>query len=138
MFLKTFSELPAMEIEPGTDSSFLSHSPKGESVLTVAYATKRDFLSVPKTYTAIQFKGSELVPLEFHSVSRQDYLEQMEVADSWFKSGLYELEVTKDYTILLLLTNDRALEIIFGSYDVLDDSYHCADSQAALIEHISG
>ena len=137
MFLKTFSELPAMEIEPGTDSSFLSHSPKGESVLTVAYATKRDFLSVPKTYTAIQFKGSELVPLEFHAVSRQDYLEQMEVADSWFKSGLYELEVTKDYTILLLLTNDRALEIIFGSYDVLDDSYHCADSQAALIEYIS-
>ncbi|WP_290698395.1 hypothetical protein [Amphritea sp.] len=137
MLLKTFSELPAMEIEPGTDSSFLSHSPKGEPVLTVAYATKRDFLSVPKTFAAIRFKGSEQVPLEFHAVSRQDYLEQMEVADSWFKSGLYELEVTKDYTILLLLTNDRALEIIHGSYDVLEDSYHCADSQAALIKHIS-
>jgi hypothetical protein len=109
MFLKAFSELPAMEIEPGTDSSFFSHSPNGESVLTVAYATKRDFLSVPKTYTAVRFKGSQQVPLEFHAVSRQDYLEQMEVADSWFKSGLYELEVTKDYTILLLLTNDRAL-----------------------------
>ena len=137
MILKKFSELPALEIEPGTDCSFISHNPKGESLLTVVYATKRDFLSVPKTYTAVQFRGDNTIPLEFHSVSRQDYLEQLELADSWFKSGAYEIERTKDYTIVLLLTNDRALEIIFTGFELLEDSYHCVDSQTALIEHIS-
>ncbi len=137
MILKKFSELPALEIEPGTDCSFISHNPKGEPLLTVVYATKRDFLSVPKTYTAVQFRGDNTIPLEFHSVSRQDYLEQLELADSWFKSGAYEIERTKDYTIVLLLTNDRALEIIFTGFELLEDSYHCVDSQTALIEHIS-
>lgn len=138
MILKKFSELPALETEPGTDCSFISHSPKGEPLLTVVYATKRDFLSVPKTYTTVQFKGNDTIPLEFHSVSRKDYLEQLELANSWFKSGAYEIERTKDYTIVLLLTNDRALEIIFTGFELLEDSYHCADSQTALIQHISG
>lgn len=137
MILKTFSELPALETEPGTDCAFISHNPLGESLLTVVYATKRDFLSVPKTYTRVQFKGNTSVPLEFHAVSRQDYLEQMELADSWFKAGVYELEKTKDYTILLLLTNDRALEIIFTDFQIEDEVYHAADSQQALIQHLN-
>lgn len=136
MILKRFSELPALETEPGTDCSFMSHNPYGESLLTVVYATKRDYLSVPKTYTAVQFKGSDAVPLEFHSVSRKDYLEQMELADSWFKSGVYEIEKTKDYSIVMLLTNDRALEVIFTHFELLEDGYHSVDSQAALIARI--
>ena len=136
MILKTFAELPALETEPGTDCTFIGHNPSGESLLTVAYATKRDFLSVPKTYTLVQFKGDKNIPLEFHSVSRQDYLEQLELSNSWFKAGLYELEKTKDYTILLLLTNDRALEIILTDFQVGEEVYHSADSQAALLQHI--
>ncbi|MBR9866931.1 MAG: hypothetical protein GYB20_07605 [Oceanospirillales bacterium] len=132
MILKRFSELPALETEPGTDCSFISHNPNGEPLLTVVYATKRDFLSVPKTYTAVQFKGNDTIPLEFHSVSRQDYLEQLELANSWFKSGAYEIEKTKDYTIVLLLTNDRALEIIFTGFELLEGGYHSVDSQTAL------
>lgn len=138
MILKRFSELPPLETEPGTDCSFISHNPQGEPLLTVVYATKRDFLSVPKTYTAVQFKGSDAVPLEFHSVSRKDYLEQMEMATSWFKSGVYEIEQTKDYSIVMLLTNDRALEIIFTGFELLEDGYHSVDSQAALMARISG
>ncbi|MDO6565003.1 hypothetical protein Q4488_16605 [Amphritea sp. 1_MG-2023] len=138
MILKRFSELPVLETEPGTDCSFISHNPNGESLLTVVYATKRDFLSVPKSYTAVQFKGSDSLPLEFHAVSRQDYLEQLELANSWFKSGAYEIEKTKDYTIVLLLTNDRALEIIFTEFELLGDSYHSVDAQTALLESLKG
>ena len=134
MILKTYSELPALEIEPASDCSFISHTCDGKTVLTVAYATKRDFLSVPKTYTVVEFRDSDKGPLEFHCLDREEYLEQMELANSWFKPGIYELDKGKDYTIILLLTHDRALEIIFAKASQRDDVYHSVDAQSALLD----
>ncbi len=136
MILKSYSELPALEKEPHTDAVHLCHNLDGEAVLSLVYATERDFLSVPKTYTLVRFKGSDKVPLEFHALDREGYLEQMELANSWFKPGVYELEKAKDYTIVLLLTDDRALEIIFADLLIDEEVYHAADAATALLESL--
>ena len=138
MILKSFSELPALEIEPHSDCAFISHNRDGKSVLSVAYATKRDFLSVPRTYTLVEFSGSDKGPLEFHCLDREDYLEQMELANSWFKPGIYELDKGKDYTIILLLTHERALEIIFANCAQQDDTYHSESASVALLDALRG
>lgn len=134
MILKSYSDLPALEKEPYSDAVHLCHTVDGDAVLTLVYATERDFLSVPKTYTLVQFKGSDKVPLEFHALDREGYLEQMELANSWFKPGVYELEKAKDYTIVLLLTDDRALEIIFADRVIGEEVYHAADAATALLD----
>lgn len=133
MSLTPFSPLPELETEPFTDWSYVCQNSDGESSLILVYAAKRDFLSVPKTYAVVEFRDSEEIPLELHSMAIEEYLPDIEEQTA----GVFELDAADDYQIILLLNNTTALEIACASFTLHQEIYHAASSRVALAQYLS-
>lgn len=137
MSLTPLYPLPELETEPFPDWSYVFQNTDSEASLILVYAAKRDFLSVPKTYAVVEFRGSVESPLELHSMARETYLEDTELDIEEETAGIFELDAAEDYQIILLLNNTTALEIASASFKIHQEIYHAANSRAALAHYLS-
>ncbi|WP_432470310.1 hypothetical protein [Amphritea sp. HPY] len=137
MSLTPFYSLPELETEPFPDWSYVCQNTNGQASLLLVYATKRDFLSVPKTYAVVEFRDSEEIPLELHSMAIEEYLEDTELEIEEETAGIFELDAADDYQIILLLNNITALEIACASFTLHQEIYHTANSRVALAQYLS-
>jgi len=137
MSLTPFSPLPELETEPFPDWSYVCQNTDGEASLILVYAAKRDFLSVPKTYAVIEFRDSEEIPLELHSMAIEEYQEDTELEIEEETAGIFELDAADDYQIILLLNNTTALEVASASFKIHQEIYHAANSRIALAQYLS-
>ena len=144
MQLIPFEQLPKLEIEPQSDWAYCYQSNNGIGLITLVYASQRDFLSVPKTYQVIELVGEESSPLESILLSRLDYLSEMKGLDEFEERGIYELLVVRssddssaefDLKTLVLLDQNVALEIVYVEKKHHKEIYYCVDAQMALVEH---
>ena len=111
---------------------FHHHSPQGRSTLLI-YATERDFLSAPKSFAVLELSG-ESAP-EIHQMNAADYLQQLD-PENPLTTGLYRMTLDESTEILLLLSQQSALEITCQTHQLKTTLYHCADSQQALQQYL--
>ncbi|WP_444996615.1 hypothetical protein [Aliikangiella sp. IMCC44359] len=131
-----FSLLPELDNQ-SNDWAFVSESNNGEKVLTLVFSVKRDFLSVPKTYQVVTFKGNNHCPLECHQLERQDYMEEVDVEGLINTFGWVQLDSTEGAEIILMLTQSDALEIAFAECCLETTIYHSQNAKAALYEFLT-
>ncbi|MGX5200464.1 hypothetical protein [Aliikangiella sp. IMCC44632] len=135
--MQPFSEFPAIEIEPTSDFCLVNHQRQGGDILLLAYAVKRDFLSVPKTFCISAFSADPGYNVEYHCLDKIDYLEQLELAQESVEPGWLELESTENESILLLLTERQAIEIACDNYQVEQAQYHSESALQAILSFIA-
>ncbi len=126
-----------IEIEPFSDFCFFHQQHKHSHRLLLCYATARDFLSVPKTFTLIAFETDAGYPPEYHCLERNEYLDELGLSELTEASGWFKLESQQDDHIFLMLTQETVLEIACDNFKVLPDTYHCDNAQQSLIQYLS-
>ena len=132
-----------LAFEPGCDYAyFVMQSAAGEQ-LYLAYASTRDFLSVPLTYQIICFSCSTV--LEIHKMGIDEYLDGFEEDVRIPEPGFYQFEANDDgsdtdddMAIFILADRASVLEIMYEHKDVHAEVYHCADAKTALTNLLSG
>ncbi len=135
-------EISPLETETGIDTAFFTVKNENTESLYLAYSVKRDFLSVPLTYSVIEFIGSPV--LEIHQMGVEEYLEGFEEEVSIPEPGFYQFEANDDggakeedeLDILVLVDRDKVLEITFESKRILSNTYHSANAKVALVSAI--
>ncbi len=111
---------------------FHHHSPQEQTTLLV-YATERDFLSAPKSFAVLALSG-EPAP-EIHQMPAADYLQQLNPDDP-LSAGLHYMALDEKTGLLLLLSQESALEITCQQHQLQTTLYHCTDSQQALMQYL--
>lgn len=134
-------EISPLETETGIDTAFFTVKNENTESLYLAYSVKRDFLSVPLTYSVIEFIGSPV--LEIHQMGVEEYLDGFEEEVSIPGPGFYQFEANDDggaeedeLDILVLVDRDKVLEITFESKCILSNTYHSANAKVALVSAI--
>jgi len=131
-------EISPLDTEAGIDTAFFTVKNEATESLYLAYSVKRDFLSVPLTYSVIEFIGSPV--LEIHQMGIEEYLDGFEEEVSIPQPGFYQFEANDDgaeeedeLDILVLVDRDKVLEITFESKRILSNTYHSANAKVALM-----
>jgi len=131
-------EISPLDTEAGIDTAFFTVKNEATESLYLAYSVKRDFLSVPLTYSVIEFIGSPV--LEIHQMGIEEYLDGFEEEVSIPRPGFYQFEANDDgaeeedeLDILVLVDRDKVLEITFESKRILSNTYHSANAKVALM-----
>ncbi|WP_415901014.1 hypothetical protein [Neptuniibacter sp. QD48_11] len=144
----TFSiikNLSAPEVEPQSDVRYLLRQVGRNQSLVLCYAVKRDFLSVPKTYSILEFSADEV--LEVHQMSIEDYLDGFEEDMDIPQAGFYQFDTDdpeeasaddEDETdVLVLVISDSVFEVTYQTLKQHEDTYHCANAEQALIQYLT-
>ncbi|MET1255296.1 hypothetical protein [Aliikangiella maris] len=137
MQLETFDQLPMFDTEFINDWILMMDSNVDGQKLILLYSVKRDFLSVPKTYQVVTFQGSDLCPLEYHHLERDDYLSELDEVSLDSEPGWYLLDDNEEGKILLMLTPYNAIEIACAGFQLEMRAYHSANEREALIEYLN-
>jgi len=131
-------EISPLDTEAGIDTAFFTVKNEATESLYLAYSVKRDFLSVPLTYSVIEFIGSPV--LEIHQMGIEEYLDGFEEEVSIPQPGFYQFEANDDgaeeedeLDILVLVDRNKVLEITFESKRILSNTYHSANAKVALM-----
>ena len=131
-------EISPLDTEAGIDTAFFTVKNEATESLYLAYSVKRDFLSVPLTYSVIEFIGSPV--LEIHQMGIEEYLDGFEEEVSIPEPGFYQFEANDDgaeeedeLDILVLVDRNKVLEITFESKRILSNTYHSANAKVALM-----
>ncbi|WP_420553868.1 hypothetical protein [Neptuniibacter marinus] len=135
--------LVPLEVESGCNYAYLVMQEDSADKLFLAYAAKRDFLSVPLTYKIVCFSSSSV--LEVHKMGMDEYLDGFEEDVLIPEPGFYQFETHDDGSdsaeeeldIMLLADPVSVLEIMYERMDKLPEVYHCADAKIALITALS-
>lgn len=139
----SIESLRSLETEPDCDTAYLVTQTDSVQSLFLAYSVKRDFLSVPMTYSVIRFDCEDV--LETHQMGIDEYLDGFEEEVTIPAPGFYKFEAnddgmepedTLDLDILVLVSRVSVLEITFQTMEVMSDLYHCADAKSALLRAI--
>lgn len=133
------SHLPALEL-PRPDICWLNLQGPVQQTNLLVYATARDFLSAPKTYTVLEFTAD---PVECLQLSAADYREQAGLAPE-LGAGIYTLDFSAgeadtdaSLSTLLILTTETAWEISYRTCCQAGSQYFSANSQLALSEYLA-
>ena len=115
------------------DLCWLHHHSPHQEVTILVYAIERDFLSAPKSFAVVELSG-ELAP-EVHQMHADTYLQQLDI-ETELATGLYGIDLDEKTDILLLLSQQSALEITYKQRRLVTTLYHCSDSQQALLQFL--
>ncbi|WP_261841039.1 hypothetical protein [Aliamphritea ceti] len=130
--LTQINDLPAPQRLHEDLCWFHHHSPHQQTTLLV-YAIERDFLSAPKSFAVVELSG-EMTP-EVHQMHTATYLQQLDM-DAELTTGLYGIDLDEETDILLLLSQQSALEVTYQQRRLITTLYHCSDSQQALLQYL--
>jgi len=137
------NKLPAPETEPHSDVRYLLRQEGDSQSLVLCYAVKRDFLSVPKTYSVLEFVAEE--GLEVHQMSIEDYLDGFEEEMAIPQAGFYQFDTDEESEdgdddetdVLVLVISGNVFEVTYQTLNQLEDVYHSANAEQALIQHLA-
>lgn len=126
--------------------AYLQSNSDSEQSLFLAYSAKRDFLSVPLTYSVIKFSCPSV--LEIHQMGLDEYLDGFEEDVSIPVPGFYRFEANDDgadedendefeLDIIVLVQQNSVVEITYKSMDIMSEVYHCVDAKTALINALA-
>jgi len=136
MSLQRLSDFPAPEIEPRCDWAMLSRNSADGQRLYLAYAVKRDFLSVPRSFVLLAFIANGEQPLEIHQMDRLEYSIEAQLQHNEAEPGLYQLDA-EEGEILLFIGDHFVLEIACDELRVEKTQYHQSDATQALLEWLN-
>lgn len=138
-------KIAAPEIEPQSDVRYLLRQEGRKQSLLISYAVKRDFLSVPKTYSILEFSAEEV--LEVHQMSIEDYLDGFEEDMEIPQAGFYQFDTDEpeeassgdedDTDVLVLVISGSVFEITYQTFKQHEDIYHCPNAEQALIQYLT-
>lgn len=144
----TFSlinKLSAPEIEPQSDVRYLLRQEGSDQSLLLCYTVKRDFLSVPKTYSILEFSSAQV--LEIHQMSIEDYLDGFEEDMDTPQAGFYQFNTDEpdeastndedETDVLVLVISGSVFEITYQTLKQHEDIYHCSNAEQALIQYLT-
>lgn len=126
-------DLPDVSDEPSSDIACLIRRGDEFQPHLLAYECHRDFQSVPRTWAIVALTCPDPDALMLNT-GDEELPEEVGVY-RWTESTAVTDEAP---THLVLVSRQRAVEVVCAEYALVARVYHAADASLALLQHLSG
>ncbi len=133
MKIQALVNYPTPETEPTFDWTAFSHQNNEHQLNYFIYASKRDFLSTPRSFTVLELSNDDTSRVNCTWFEQQDYFEMLQISLQLLDSGLYQTKDDSGNNLFLLAIDQNLIEIAADQIHLVKTIYHCADSKAALL-----
>ncbi|MCA6062048.1 hypothetical protein [Thalassolituus marinus] len=131
MICERVADLPEVSDEPSSDiACFIRRGDESQPHLLV-YECHRDFQSVPRTWAVVTLTCPD--PDAFMLNTGDEELPEDVGVYRWLESTAATDEAPHH---LVLVSRQRAVEVVCAEFSLLERVYHAADAAQAMVQHL--